>query len=263
MAEPVTSYIYLSNGRILLVGENLENDEHRHHALQITINLTPDTFVMSQGGREFSLHGAIIHPDAAHQVVSSATWRAVILLDAQTQQARQIISRFPGENGIGLLPESDTTFCRKALQGFIGHARDIDAADGAISEVIERLAGPPSTPQLHNPRVAKVLKLIPHTQGKNLSVGHLAQQVFVSESRLSHLFKEEIGISLQRYLLWYKVAQAGFNIGRGMSLTEAAEEAGFADSAHFSRTFRAMFGITPSQVLKRSRYVQVISDTVC
>ena len=32
-------------------------------------------------------------------------------------------------------------------------------------------------------------------------------------------------------------------IAAGVSLTEAAHEAGFADSAHFSRTFRRMFGV--------------------
>ena len=34
----------------------------------------------------------------------------------------------------------------------------------------------------------------------------------------------------------------------GASLTEAAHEAGFADSAHFSRTFRRMFGLAPSSL---------------
>ena len=35
----------------------------------------------------------------------------------------------------------------------------------------------------------------------------------------------------------------------GRSLTEAAHEAGFADSAHFSRTFRRMFGL-PAAALR-------------
>jgi AraC-like DNA-binding protein len=261
MAEPTTSYIYLSNGRILLIGENLENDEHRHHALQITINLTADTFIMRRDGREFSLHGAVISPNSPHQVVSSATWRAVILLDAQTQYARQINDRFNSESGIAALPVEDMAFCREVLRDFAGRACSIDAADRAITRVIERMAGPAVAPAPHDARVAKVLALIPQAQGSDLSVGFLARQVFISESRLSHLFKAEIGIPLQHYLLWYKVAQAGFNIGRGMSLTQAAGESGFADSAHFSRAFRAMFGITPSQILKRGRYVQVISDS--
>lgn len=37
---------------------------------------------------------------------------------------------------------------------------------------------------------------------------------------------------------------------RGAGLTEAAHRAGFADSAHLSRTFRAMFGVAPSLLFK-------------
>jgi AraC-like DNA-binding protein len=37
----------------------------------------------------------------------------------------------------------------------------------------------------------------------------------------------------------------------GSSLTEAAVEAGFTDSAHFARLFRATFGVTPSYVFRK------------
>ena len=40
---------------------------------------------------------------------------------------------------------------------------------------------------------------------------------------------------------------------RGANLTEAAHLAGFADSAHLSRTFRAMFGVAPSLLFKPSQ----------
>ena len=36
------------------------------------------------------------------------------------------------------------------------------------------------------------------------------------------------------------------------SVTDVALEAGFADCAHFSRHFREVFGINPSQVRKQS-----------
>jgi len=36
----------------------------------------------------------------------------------------------------------------------------------------------------------------------------------------------------------------------GPSWTAAAQDAGFADSAHFSRTCRRMFGIAPAMLVK-------------
>jgi AraC-like DNA-binding protein len=47
----------------------------------------------------------------------------------------------------------------------------------------------------------------------------------------------------------------------GVSLTTAAHEAGFADSAHLSRTFKRMFGMTPSDLFKNDQYIQVISSS--
>ncbi|HET8709984.1 MAG TPA: AraC family transcriptional regulator [Spongiibacteraceae bacterium] len=260
MTEAANFYVYLSKGRVLLIGDSLEDDEHRHHALQITINLEPNAFTLRQGESEIPTQGIIIKPNAPHHVVSSDSWRAVLLLDAQTQYSQQIKQRFLAAQSFHSLADNDLHFCRASLHDFRARAQSIETADNAISAIIDRLAGPVNFPEVH-PRIEKALSLIHHAQGKELPLSQLAALVFLSESRLSHLFKEEIGIPIQRYLLWYKVMQTAFNIGRGMSLTDAAEEAGFADSAHFSRTFRAMFGMTPSQILKRSRLVKIISDT--
>ncbi|MFC9966750.1 AraC family transcriptional regulator [Nocardia ignorata] len=44
--------------------------------------------------------------------------------------------------------------------------------------------------------------------------------------------------------------QRGFTVVReGGSLTEAAHAAGFADSAHLTRTCRELIGITPTEAL--------------
>ncbi len=44
-----------------------------------------------------------------------------------------------------------------------------------------------------------------------------------------------------------------------VSLTNAALESGFADQAHFCRTFKRMFGINAKTLLKNSRYVQFLN----
>ncbi len=43
----------------------------------------------------------------------------------------------------------------------------------------------------------------------------------------------------------------------GKSLTDAALTAGFADSPHFSRTFRNMLGMTPSFVFQRHSRIMI------
>jgi len=48
-----------------------------------------------------------------------------------------------------------------------------------------------------------------------------------------------------------------------LSITEAAHAAGFADGAHFSRTFRRMMGFTPSDASLVSRFVQDVPATRC
>jgi AraC-like DNA-binding protein len=257
-----TFYVYLTKGRVLLIGDNLEDDEHSHHALQITVNLEHNHFVLRQRDRELEVQAAIIKPDQPHHAIASDSWRAVLLLDPQTDYARRIGQRFSANEGIVILSETETDFCRHSLSSFIGAAQSIEVADTAISAILDHLAGPSQRTTAPHPRIAKALLRIHQTQAQQLSLKQLATHVALSESRLSHLFKQEIGIPIQRYLLWYKVAAAAFNIGRGMSLTDAAGAAGFADSAHFSRTFRVMFGLTPSQILRRSKSVQIISDTV-
>jgi AraC-like DNA-binding protein len=260
MTEPAIFYVYLSKGRVLLIGDGLEDDEHSHNALQITIDLQAGRFTLRRGTAQSEVNGAVIKPNVPHHVVSSDAWRAVLLLDAQTVYAQRISQRFAAADGVGELADDDLAFCREQLVDFIGRALPIERADTAIGAVIDRLAGGIERPATLDARIERALARIHQMEGRTLALSDLAAHVHLSESRLSHLFKQEIGIPLQRYLLWYKVAQTAFSIGRGMSLTDAAIDAGFADNAHFSRTFRAMFGITPSQILKRSRFVQVISD---
>jgi AraC-like DNA-binding protein len=78
----------------------------------------------------------------------------------------------------------------------------------------------------------------------------VAAAVGVSVSRLTHLFTEQVGIPLRRYVLWLRLRMAITEVLGGADLTDAAHSAGFADSAHLTRTCRDMFGLPPS-VLSR------------
>lgn len=71
----------------------------------------------------------------------------------------------------------------------------------------------------------------------------------LSTDRFRHLFVENVGINLRRYLLWLRIRKIGKMLSKGYSLTDSAHFAGFSDSAHFSKTFKENFGINPSSLL--------------
>ncbi|MEM8887178.1 MAG: helix-turn-helix transcriptional regulator [Bacteroidota bacterium] len=87
----------------------------------------------------------------------------------------------------------------------------------------------------------------------------LSAKVFLSESRLSHVFKEHIGISLKKYLLWMKLNHAIAHLLKEQEgLTDAGFQSGFYDQAHFSKAFKEMLGMAPSKAYN-SRSLQFYS----
>lgn len=85
--------------------------------------------------------------------------------------------------------------------------------------------------------------------------GALAQS-HLSESRFLHLFSEQVGTPWRGYLVWRRALVAATIAAAGVSLTDAAHSAGYADSAHLSRQFKALFGFTPSAAMNFSQFVQ-------
>ena len=92
------------------------------------------------------------------------------------------------------------------------------------------------------------MQLVRRQIGDSLPLARIASAVHLSPDRFRHLFVAETGVTFRAYVLWLRLEQSLTTYISGQSLTDAAFTGGFADSAHFSRTFRKMFGIAPASV---------------
>lgn len=106
-------------------------------------------------------------------------------------------------------------------------------------------------------RILKCIAFIlAHINQDKLLLPMLAKHTHLSASRLSHLFKEKMGLPIQKYISWVRLKLAiEISLQNGTDLQEAALAAGFYDPAHFSRRFKGFFGLKPSAVYN-SRIVQ-------
>lgn len=99
-------------------------------------------------------------------------------------------------------------------------------------------------------RIDELLQFIKHGKAAALSVTDLAKKMALSPSRLTHLFRQQTGVGLKNFLLLNKLKGAYQSVIQGKSMTEAALENGFSDSAHLSATCKNLTGISMSQVMR-------------
>lgn len=97
-------------------------------------------------------------------------------------------------------------------------------------------------------RVRQVIEKLTSGEWLGYSVKELAQAVYLSESRLTHLFKEEEGISLKSYILTRRLERAYRYVNAGGKITQAAQEAGFSGSAHLAYSCKKFTGVSISDV---------------
>lgn len=216
---------------------------HAHHAVQIVIALK-GTFRLST--REASLVGgsAAVAPDTPHAFEAEGRF-ALLFVEPESPAGRAITALLFADADLRAPPpEIVSGFAPRLSEaydaGLVGRAQLAQIGQA----LVERLAAA-SRPKVLDPRVRRVIAWTADANEEPASLPRAAAVAGLSPERLRHLFVSETGLSLKTYLLWRRLNRAVTLAASGASLTAAAHEAGFSDSAHFSRTFRRMFGVAP------------------
>ncbi|WP_176060529.1 AraC family transcriptional regulator [Paraburkholderia sp. BCC1876] len=242
-------HLYVWPQRLLMLAPAHASDSHRHHLAQIVFGLDgPVVFESPQSG-VLRADLLLIPPDVPHAHPAFGT-SAVLYLEPESIEW----ARFSGRENAGLaaLPFDPR------LRALARHAAagDTVAAQSLVDSLIGQPAHGTSTEDV---LVSQVCALVRERLDGPITLAALAEAVHRSPGRLAHRFRDAIGVPLRRYVLWCRLRAAVEEAMCGSSLTRAAHVAGFADSAHLSRTFRAMFGIAPSFLFERGR----VSVTFC
>ena len=97
-------------------------------------------------------------------------------------------------------------------------------------------------------RIKRVLSLLDQQYKTPPSVEQLADAVGLSASRLAHLFRAEVGRSIQSYVVERRLQMAALLIVQtDERISQIAYSVGFGDVSNFNHAFKHRFGMSPRQ----------------
>lgn len=116
-----------------------------------------------------------------------------------------------------------------------------------FSELPLCLGTAPAQPIDINPKLATAAAFIRRHCTQSLTLEAICQAADLSPSYLIRAFKKGYGMTPHAYLVNQRIQYAHRLLKRGLPIADAASESGFADQAHFQRTFKQLLAATPGQ----------------
>lgn len=101
-----------------------------------------------------------------------------------------------------------------------------------------------------NNRIAVILKYVSENAEYGITVSDVAEKFGIGTTTLHMIFKANLGISPGEYILRFKLNRSIELLSEGVSVTEAANRAGFNSYSHFIRIFKKRIGTPPHSFIK-------------
>ena len=234
--------------------------KHRHDTYAICLTTIGVQAFDYRGAAEISTPGQVVvlHPDEMHDGHAATEagfgYRIVYVVPALIFEAVQVICGHGCSLPFARTPVAMNLKLSAAITSAFHGAREPLAIDSLIVQLAEGLVdADPCCKQVSIPRHLDVAALerarqfLDAEKTRVVRSAELEAVTGLTRYDLARQFRLMCGTSPYRYLLMRRLDVARAQIARHRPLVEVALDAGFADQAHFSRMFKAAFGITPAR----------------
>ena len=175
------------------------------------------------------------------------------ILKARLLELLSVLSRAAVEGGVDVetMLEKNLTFINKVVG--IDNQEDLCAwISTALNEFIELVYSSQDARKVSQIRPA--INYIDANYDKPMTLADIARASHLSVSRLAHVFKDQMGVTIVEYVTSVRIEHAKhLLLATDQSCTEICFEVGYNNQSYFTRTFKAVVGMTPRQFRNRNQ----------
>jgi AraC-like DNA-binding protein len=246
MVKPQTPGMLVWPAAMIVWGPGFTAARHRHHCVQL-VATTDGSLRIRQGPEDKwrRCGAALVRPDAIHEIDARGATLLIGFIDAESELGVALRETIDGDiSSVG---------ARKLARWRAAWGPRLSAT--CVERWVRGDLLLRRRPVRIHPGVARAIGYLREgLEGKeDLSLEAVAALAGLSPSRFMHVFTQSVGVPLRPYILWLRLQRAACDLMSGANATEAAHNAGFADAAHLTRTFRRMLGVTPTDLELRKR----------
>jgi len=167
------------------------------------------------------------------------------VLKARLVELLSILSRSAAEGGVDihLLLEKNLDYINKVMT--IDTPEDLCAwISRALDDFIESVYASQDSKKIT--QIKPAVDYIEAHYDQPIALADIAKAAYLSISRLAHLFKEQMGITIIDYLTSVRINHAKqLLLATDKSCTKICFEVGYNNQSYFTRTFKDIVGMTP------------------
>ncbi len=181
------------------------------------------------------------------------------VLKARVIELLSILSRAAVEGGVDVnnMLERNLSYVNKIMH--FDTQEDLCAwISLALNEFIELVYSSQDAKKIT--QIQPAINYIDANYDKPINLAEVAKACYLSVSRLAHLFKEQMGITVIDYLTSVRIERAKqLLLATVQNCTEICFQVGYCNQSYFTRTFKELVGMTPRQFRARNQRSDKIS----